>query len=54
MVLVNKWDLIDKDQNTVKKYEDKIREQLAPFNDVPIISLLRLQSKEFTRLLSRQ
>jgi GTP-binding protein len=37
VVLVNKWDLIDKDQNTVKKYEDKIREQLAPFNDVPII-----------------
>lgn len=37
VLLVNKWDLIDKDQNTVKKYEDKIREQLAPFNDVPII-----------------
>ena len=45
VVLVNKWDLIDKDQNTVKKYEDKIREQLAPFNDVPII---------FTSTLTKQ
>jgi GTPase len=37
VVLVNKWDLVEKDQNTMKQYEDKIREQLAPFNDVPII-----------------
>ena len=45
VVLVNKWDLLDKDQNTVKKYEDKLREQLAPFNDVPII---------FTSTLTKQ
>ena len=37
VVLVNKWDLIDKDQNTMVKIEESIREQLAPFNDVPII-----------------
>jgi GTP-binding protein len=37
VVLVNKWDLIDKDQNTMLKMEEVIREQLAPFNDVPII-----------------
>ena len=37
VVLVNKWDLVDKDHQTVKQYEDKIREQLAPFNDVPIV-----------------
>jgi GTP-binding protein len=37
VVLVNKWDLIEKDHTTVKKYEDKLREQLAPFNDVPIV-----------------
>ena len=45
VVLVNKLDLLDKDQNTVKKYEDKFREQLAPFNDVPII---------FTSTLTKQ
>ena len=37
MVLVNKWDLIEKDQNTMIKFEADLREQLAPFNDVPII-----------------
>lgn len=37
VVLVNKWDLVEKDQNTMNEYEEKIREQLAPFNDVPII-----------------
>ena len=37
VVLVNKWDLVEKDQNTMMKYEENIRNQLAPFNDVPII-----------------
>ena len=37
VVLVNKWDLVEKDQNTMMKYEENIRKQLAPFNDVPII-----------------
>ena len=37
VVLVNKWDLVDKDHTTMKAYEDKVREQLAPFNDVPIL-----------------
>jgi GTP-binding protein len=37
VVLVNKWDLVEKDQNTMNKFEEKIRQELAPFNDVPII-----------------
>ena len=38
VVLVNKWDLVeDKSTNTVKEYENKLREQLAPYKDVPII-----------------
>jgi GTP-binding protein len=45
VVLVNKWDLVDKDQNTMTKYEENIRQQLAPFNDVPII---------FTSTLTKQ
>lgn len=45
VVLVNKWDLVEKDQNTMTKYEENIRKQLAPFNDVPII---------FTSALTKQ
>lgn len=37
VVLVNKWDLVEKDHTTMLKYEEKLREELAPFNDVPII-----------------
>ena len=37
VVLVNKWDLIEKDNKTMKAFEEKVRAQLAPFNDVPII-----------------
>jgi GTPase len=37
VVLVNKWDLIEKETNTMAEWEEKIREQLAPFNDVPIL-----------------
>lgn len=37
VVLVNKWDLIEKDNQTTKAFEDKIRERIAPFTDVPII-----------------
>ncbi|MDR2223433.1 MAG: ribosome biogenesis GTPase Der [Flavobacteriaceae bacterium] len=37
VILVNKWDLIDKDTMTAKMFEDKIREEIAPFTDVPIV-----------------
>lgn len=37
VVLVNKWDLIDKDHTTMLALEEQIKKQLAPFNDVPII-----------------
>lgn len=37
VVLVNKWDLVEKDHKTMLEYEEKIREQLAPYNDVPIL-----------------
>lgn len=45
VVLVNKWDLVEKDHTTMKAYEAKLREELAPFNDVPII---------FTSVLTKQ
>jgi len=45
VVLVNKWDLVEKDQNTMIQFEKVLREQLAPFNDVPII---------FTSTISKQ
>jgi GTP-binding protein len=37
VILVNKWDLIDKETMTAVQFENKIREEIAPFTDVPII-----------------
>ncbi len=37
VILVNKWDLIDKETNTMKEYEKNIRREMEPFVDVPII-----------------
>ncbi|MEI6820903.1 MAG: ribosome biogenesis GTPase Der [Bacteroidota bacterium] len=37
VIVVNKWDLVEKETNTHKDFEDRIREKIAPFKDVPII-----------------
>jgi len=51
VVLVNKWDLIEKDQNTMVKFEADLREQLAPFNDVPIIFTSAIEKQRIHRAL---
>jgi len=48
VVLVNKWDLVQKETNTAKEYEKQLKQRLAPFNDVPI---LFISAKEKTRIL---
>jgi len=45
VILVNKWDLIDKETNTAKQYEKEIKNKLAPFTDVPVI---------FTSIINKQ
>lgn len=45
VIIVNKWDLIDKGTNTHIAFEKMIREKIAPFNDVPIV---------FTSVLTKQ
>ncbi len=37
LILVNKWDLIEKDTKTVLVFEKAIKEKIAPFTDVPIL-----------------
>ena len=37
VIAVNKWDLVEKESNTSKEYEEAIRHRLSPFNDIPII-----------------
>jgi GTP-binding protein len=37
VIVVNKWDLMEKDNNTTKKYTETIQERIAPMSDVPVI-----------------
>lgn len=45
VIVVNKWDLIEKTSNTHIEFENKIREKVAPFKDVPIV---------FTSVINKQ
>ena len=45
VIVVNKWDLVEKETNTAKAFEERIRQRLAPFTDVPIV---------FTSVLEKQ
>ncbi|MCW3120433.1 MAG: GTP-binding protein engA [Chitinophagaceae bacterium] len=47
VVLVNKWDLMEKQTNSARDYENELKKRLAPFNDVPIIFI---SAKEKTRI----
>lgn len=47
VVLVNKWDLHEKETNTARDYEKELKKRLAPFSDVPI---LFISAKEKTRI----
>jgi len=37
VILINKWDLIEKETNTMRDFEARVRKQIEPFTDVPII-----------------
>ncbi len=37
VIIVNKWDVMEKDNHSTKIYTDKIQAKLAPFSDVPVI-----------------
>ncbi len=45
VIVVNKWDLVEKDANTMKKWREHLESRLAPFNDIPII---------FTSVINKQ
>ena len=45
VIIANKWDLIEKDNKSTKKYESQIKKEIEPFVDVPII---------FTSIISKQ
>jgi len=51
IVLVNKWDLMDKETNTLRDYEANIREQIAPFTDVPVVFISALTKQRLFKAI---
>jgi ribosome-associated GTPase EngA len=45
VIVINKWDLLEKDNNTMKKFKESVENKIAPFNDIPII---------FTSVINKQ
>jgi len=45
VIVINKWDLVEKETNTARDFEANLKRRIAPFNDIPII---------FTSVLEKQ
>jgi GTP-binding protein len=51
VILVNKWDLVEKDTMSTRDYEEKIRKELMPFVDVPILFVSALTKQRLLKAL---
>ncbi len=51
VVLINKWDLVEKQTNTMRDFEAKIRKQIAPFTDVPIVFISALTKQRIYKAI---
>jgi len=51
IILINKWDLVEKETNTMRDYELKVKEQIAPFTDVPIVFISALTKQRLFKAI---
>lgn len=51
VILVNKWDLVEKDTMTTNEFEKRIRAEIAPFTDVPIIFISSLTKQRIFKAI---
>ncbi|MDA3780106.1 MAG: ribosome biogenesis GTPase Der [Bacteroidales bacterium] len=51
VILVNKWDLVEKDTNTAKEFTKQIKEKIAPFQDIPIVFTSTLTKQRIHKVL---
>ena len=49
VILVNKWDLLDKSTETAKKAEEQIKSKIAPFTDIPIVFVSALEKQRLLK-----
>lgn len=51
VILVNKWDLLKKETNTAKEFEEKLKHKMAPFNDVQIIFISVIEKQRVFKVM---
>ena len=51
VILVNKWDLVEKDTHSTKEFEAKIRKEIEPFTDVPILFISALTKQRIFKAM---
>ncbi|AOW17529.1 ribosome biogenesis GTPase Der [Polaribacter vadi] len=51
VILINKWDLIEKETNTLRDFEAMVRKQIEPFTDVPIIFISALTKQRLFKAI---
>lgn len=51
VILINKWDLVEKDNKTIKDFEKHIRQQIEPFTDVPIVFISTLTKQRIFKAI---
>lgn len=51
VIIVNKWDLVDKDTHTANEYAKMIKDRIAPFTDIPILFVSALTRKRVLKAL---
>lgn len=51
VIVVNKWDLIEKKTETAKEFEKKVKEKMAPFKDVPVLFISALSKQRIMQVV---
>ena len=51
VILVNKWDLVEKETQTTKSFETHIKKQIEPFTDVPIVFVSALTKQRIFKAI---
>jgi GTP-binding protein len=52
IMLVNKWDIAEKDSNSARHIEEKIRDRTSPFTDYPILFISAINKQRIHRVIS--
>lgn len=51
VIVMNKWDLVEKDHRSMNRFKEDIKQKIAPFNDIPIIFTSTITKKRMLKAM---